>query len=44
VNAQREGTGVSNITNVRAPVFEAAFLSESIPLLPCAVEDLEAGT
>jgi hypothetical protein len=39
-----ESPGVSNITNVRAPVFEAAFPSDTIPSLPCAVEDLGAGT
>jgi hypothetical protein len=39
-----ESPGVSNITDVRAPVLEAAFPSETIPSLPCAVEDLEAGT
>jgi hypothetical protein len=33
-----ESPGVSNITNVRAQVFEAAFPSETIPSLPCAVE------
>jgi hypothetical protein len=35
--------GVSNVTDPRATVFEAAFPSEIIPSLPCAVEDAEAG-
>jgi hypothetical protein len=39
-----ESPGVSNITNVEARVFEAAFPSAIIPSLPCAVEDLGAGT
>ena len=36
--------GVSNVTDPRAPVFEAAFPSEIIPSLPCAVEEPRAGT
>lgn len=35
--------GVSIVTDPRAPVFEAAFPSEILPSLPCAVEDAEAG-
>jgi hypothetical protein len=36
--------GVSNVTDPRAPVFEAAFPSEIIPSLPCSAEILEADT
>lgn len=35
--------GVSIVTDPKAPVFEAAFPSEILPLVPCAVDDAEAG-